>query len=143
MYSADDILDCAYDIKPLLPRLLVDGAAGIVEQLEALLLRQELGEQVDLLIVQLLSQYPPAKDWARRYLTGDQDVHWTDRERGYSPLPGQTQEVPATTGRLFCPTCGYRWMRRQVGQQPPSVCPNDKKTPLQPVSIRRRGQNAG
>jgi hypothetical protein len=144
MYPSEDILECGYDIHPVLQYLLGEQATVVEQQLTALLSRATAGEKVDILILNLLSQFPATKEWARLYLKGDQATGWID----YSRLPGDTRPtgpqgpVFVSGARCFCPWCGYRWIRREAGQKPPKICPNDNKTPMQPVTTQVRNQDA-
>jgi hypothetical protein len=142
MYTTKDILECAYDIRSALPHLLSDQALQVEQELTALLTRATAGEKTDVLILHLLSQHPPTKEWARRYLRGDQEGEWIDPNRNYSTPPGASEPVPVAGVRYFCPWCGFRWIRREAGQQPPALCPNDNKTPLQPVTTQVRRPDA-
>jgi hypothetical protein len=145
MYPTEDILECGYDIRPALEHLLGEQATVVEQQLMALLTRAAAGEKADTLILDLLSQYQPAKEWARRYLKGDQATGWIDYSRspGDTRPPGQQGPVFASGTRYFCPWCGLRWIRREAGQMPPAICPNDNKTPMQPVTTQARNQDAG
>jgi hypothetical protein len=112
-----DVREAAGAIRPYLSRLLNDqaAAAAVDAALGALL----AGADDDAIAARLAAD-PATGAWTAVFLETGLPPEFTERDRGYSPLPGAGERVGAR--RHACPRGDFVWFERSVIEQPP-LCP--------------------
>jgi hypothetical protein len=68
----------------------------------------------------VLAAEPATAVWTATFLETGLPPEFTERDRGYSPLPGRGERVAAR--RYACPEGDLVWYERSVIDEPP-VCP--------------------
>jgi rubrerythrin len=125
--NKEDIMECAFSIRPYLTNLLGTEAEEIERNLASLLERADYGEKVDHLILHLLRQHMSTREWARRYI----GKHLRD----YQQTGGNSGLVRASA-KYFCPHCGYSWVQQFAGERPP-LCKKHGPSLIPVVTVKK------
>jgi hypothetical protein len=141
MYQTEDVLNAARAIRPHLTELLGTQAETVEQQLSALLIQADTGEDVEIEIFDLLGEHESTRKWMQDAL---EDKNVPSGEKTYSPLPTPKPQVANPNKRVskltihVCPNespcnCGKYpdgWMPSMIGDSIPD-CPKHHK-PLIP-----------
>lgn len=128
MYQTEDILEGARSIRPYLSELLGENAEVTDRKLAELLSLTQKGENVDSVILELLSRHETTRVWMAKFLQLKRPPE-PQVEKSYNPLPGTPSPVSAR--KFFCPRGDYVWYRRAAGASVPE-CPTHG-IPLEPA----------
>lgn len=124
MYSTDEIVKTAQEIRPYLPRLLdAPSAQQVEEQLSALLGQVSASPAAAQQIVAVLGQQELTREWLRLSLEEHYGAEAILKSiRTYQPLDGSTS--PIESPRYICPvaSCHQEWYRRSPSATTPR-CP--------------------
>ena len=126
-YDSQSIIIVARQLRPVLPRM-DEQAQALLPQLDDLLSRAEVGEDVDSRILELLASHPRLHDWLLQALPHQEEVM---RDIKAPLLPGDP-DVRVTV--YECPVCGWTYYLPQIGYPVPP-CPLDN-SPLRPKEER-------
>ena len=122
---AGDVREAAGAIRPYLPRLLGTAASDVDARLAVLLTTQDTDDALS----DVLAAHPATATWTATYLETGLPPEFTERDRGYSPLPGRGERIAAR--RYACPEGDFVWYERSVIEEPP-VCPTHGLTVVAP-----------
>ncbi len=130
MYRIEDILAAANAIRENLPKLLGEQAQIADRELSDLLAKAKAGEDVEIEILDLLSEYESTRTWMQQALKDKRSVYRS--ERGFSPLPGDSFEIPSGLKRYKCPetNCTYTWTQRKAREKIPKCRLHNKDLKL-------------
>jgi hypothetical protein len=113
---AGGVREAAGAIRPYLERLLGTAAPEVDAALGTLL----AAPGHDDALYDLLATHPATAAWTATFLETGLPPEFTERDRGYSPLPGRGERVAAR--RYACPEGDFIWYERSVTETPPA-CP--------------------
>jgi len=119
MYDIKDVLAAAEAIFPILNDLLGPEAEKIKKELSELLTKAKDGEDVELELMEMLTENDKTREWIRNRL---ENKRLPDQEKSYSKLPGESEEAVPGIQEYVCPNCNYTFIRQWVGQKVPK-CP--------------------
>jgi hypothetical protein len=126
MFEAADVHRCAHEMRPYLNELLGSDAPVVDDALADLIKRADADEKVDNLMLEVFGRHKATREWARRYLQGDEDPADIMKDlRQYIPPPGGSLPVPASGSKYRCPKGDFQWAQQFLGQSPP-LCPTHK-----------------
>lgn len=111
-YTSDELI---YAVEKLLPYL----SSKLQANLALLLDRASAGQQVDNLIVDLLSRDDIARRWMGQALL----LSPLEITKSLEPLPGLPSSIQASS-RWVCRQCGFEWVVLRAGRPVPP-CPKD------------------
>ncbi len=121
MYKIEDILKAAGDIRSHLKDLIGTEADTVEKELSELLTKAQQGEDVEIELIDLLSEKENTREWMQKAL---KDKRLPDGEKSYSPLPGRLPEAAPGLQKYVCPNqgCDYIWIKQRISQKIPQ-CP--------------------
>ncbi|HEY9877896.1 MAG TPA: hypothetical protein V6D29_05535 [Leptolyngbyaceae cyanobacterium] len=113
MYSADEIVKTAQEIRPYLPQLLdAPSAQQVDSQLAQLLVRSQDAPATQQ-IVELLTQREPTREWMRLSLEEHYPVETIFKTlRTYHPLSGSDNSIESPRYICTVASCHQSWYRR-------------------------------
>lgn len=128
MYSTQDVIQAAKEIKEQLSELLGKDASSVEQSLSKLLLKADSNQQqVDNEILELLASYEPTRIKFTEILRRENKLPDDDTEttRGGFQNPPGTSSPPPSNGKLLytCPEpdCNFSLEISSVGE--PATCP--------------------
>ena len=113
---AGGVREAAGAIRPYLPRLLGAAAVEVDARLGTLLAAPDTDDA----LYEVLAADPATAVWTATFLETGLPPEFSERDRGYSPLPGRGERVAAR--RYACPEGDFVWYERSVIEEPPT-CP--------------------
>ena len=122
MFDAEDVYLATKALRPHLDRMLGEQRASpLIKEIDELLQFADHGQEVDNLILDLLTQDPDIRSWLKTALL-DETTRGLTRDSGYESLPGNPGKVRSL--RFICPLEDghFEWCLRRVGRPVP-VCP--------------------
>ena len=89
--SGKAIIEAVREILKHLPALLGEDYGGVEQELKILLRQAESGEPIEQPVRRLLRQHESTRQWMEERLKGISSI---ERDKGYSPLPGDHTPPP-------------------------------------------------
>ncbi len=125
-----NILDAAHTIRFHLRELLNDTDVETTDnELEALLVRMQSGENVKPQIRRVLNRNPETRKWTHEFLNPEKEI-----TRSFKKLPGDPTQHISGMKKFVCPEngCPTYWYRQQVGQEVPKCFKHEPHVDLIP-----------